>query len=128
MAFSAAVAGSLLYAVRSDDRAGRALLWGFELTLAAATAGLRVRAGRHFISDVVVGAVVGSGLGIGIPLLHLRDRGAYSPRAEEWAAMAGGLLAGGLLAALAPFEPTVPVTLAPLALEDGAGVSLAGAF
>jgi len=127
-AFAAAVAGSYLFAVRSDDSGARATLWGVELALAAATAGLRVRAGRHFISDVVVGAVVGAGLGVAIPLLHLRDRGDYVPRAEEWAAMAGGVAAGGLFAALAPFEGTVPVTLAPMALEDGGGLMLAGGF
>jgi membrane-associated phospholipid phosphatase len=42
---------------------------------AAATAWLRVAADRHWLSDVVVGAGVGTAVGLGVPLLVLRPAG-----------------------------------------------------
>ncbi len=50
---------------------GEAWPWiagGFGLAAATATAVLRVTAGVHFPSDVVVGALMGSGIGIAVPL------------------------------------------------------------
>ncbi len=44
--------------------------WGVQLGLAGATAHLRVRAGKHFPSDVIVGSLVGSTIGVVVPLLH----------------------------------------------------------
>jgi membrane-associated phospholipid phosphatase len=31
---------------------------------------LRVEAGKHFYTDVLVGAVVGSAIGVAVPMLH----------------------------------------------------------
>jgi membrane-associated phospholipid phosphatase len=58
IAFASAVAGAQLFAVRSRSTAARAAVWGIELAFAAATANLRVRAGQHYYSDVVVGSIV----------------------------------------------------------------------
>ena len=45
---------------------------GVGLAAAATTGVLRVAAGAHFPSDVVVGALVGTSLGLAVPLLHRR--------------------------------------------------------
>lgn len=38
--------------------------------LAATTASLRVVAGKHFYSDVIVGSAIGTAIGATVPLLH----------------------------------------------------------
>lgn len=52
------------------------------LTLGAATTGvvamLRVRAGQHFPTDVITGAIVGASLGVLIPDVHLNTRARLS--------------------------------------------------
>ncbi|MBC8155765.1 MAG: phosphatase PAP2 family protein [Bacteroidetes bacterium] len=48
------------------------LVWGGTLTLASVTAVSRYRAGLHYPTDLVVGAVFGSLVGWGIPRLHQR--------------------------------------------------------
>jgi membrane-associated phospholipid phosphatase len=124
-AFAAAVAGSYLYAAESDQVRSRAALWGVELALATATASFRVRAGKHFYSDVIAGAVLGAGAGWLIPRLHESGE-AYAPRPLELYAMAGGVLVGALGSQVVPLESHVSVV--PLALERGAGVGLIGSF
>src|SRR5262245_33705083 len=57
-AFAAAAAGGALFATRETDVRARALVWGASVASAAMTADLRVRAGRHFYSDVVFGAAI----------------------------------------------------------------------
>jgi membrane-associated phospholipid phosphatase len=98
--FSASVAGAYLFAQSTSDYNARATVWGVELALAAATADLRTRAGKHFYSDVLVGAAVGSGLGVLIPYLHGGPKVHLAKR--EWAAIVLGLLAG---VALGEFMP-----------------------
>lgn len=46
------------------------LIWGTTISAASLTAYARVKAGRHFFSDVFVGAVVGSAVGYLIPQTH----------------------------------------------------------
>jgi membrane-associated phospholipid phosphatase len=133
-AFAAAVAGSYLFASSSGDREINALVWLFEMTLAGATANLRVRAGRHFYSDVVTGAVVGSAIGFLVPALHA-DGDLYRPSGLEWAALAGGVVLGVGVSQLLPVDSTVgvpllpeSVRLVPMADERGTGMALAGWF
>ena len=98
--YSASVAGAYLFAQSTSDLNARATVWGVELALAAATADLRTRAGMHFYSDVLVGATIGTGLGVLIPYLHGGPRLQLSKR--EWAAIVLGTLAG---VALGEFMP-----------------------
>jgi membrane-associated phospholipid phosphatase len=42
-------------------------LWGIGLPLAAATSYLRMAGDMHYLSDVVVGALVGAGVGLTVP-------------------------------------------------------------
>jgi membrane-associated phospholipid phosphatase len=131
-AFAAATAGSLLYGYGSTDTRARAILWGIEMSLASATGVERVRAGKHFVSDVVVGALVGSAMGIAVPKLHLRDssKSSVSMLWQEWAAVGGGLVLGTTTALLLPKFPSraSSVQVSPISTESGAGVQLAGTF
>lgn len=48
-------------------------IWAGGYALAAATGYLRIAADKHWTSDVVIGALVGVGVGLAIPLLVHRD-------------------------------------------------------
>ena len=48
----------------------KTLVWASSLTLAAGVGALRVVAGKHYPTDVVVGAVVGAGVSFGVLKLH----------------------------------------------------------
>lgn len=98
--FSASVAGAYLFAQSTSDSTARAAVWGTELALAGATADLRTRAGKHFYSDVLVGAVVGSGLGVLVPYLHGGPRVRLSKL--EWLAIVLGPLVGIAVGELLP--------------------------
>jgi hypothetical protein len=131
-AFTAAIAGSLLYAESAPTPAAKLVVWGSELALAGATANLRIRAGKHYYSDVVVGAMVGSGLGILIPALH---GGAYTPDGVEMLTAGGGLLVGIVASQLVPQRMDVPRShaattwsLSPWAGPSALGLSASGAF
>ena len=128
--FTAAVAGSYLYAQVASDRTSRAVVWGFELALAGATSDLRTRAGKHFYSDVIAGAIVGAGVGFLVPYLH--GGPAYHPSAGEWAAIAAAPVVGVVLAELMPAKASVTVPLGTVALPwiapGGGGLLLARQF
>jgi membrane-associated phospholipid phosphatase len=100
-AFAAAIGGSYLFTAAHPGSSANPWLWGIESAMATATAIWRIRAGKHFYSDVAVGAVVGSALGIGIPLL---EGVRYRPSATEMAFAGSGMLVGGLAAVIAPFQ------------------------
>lgn len=136
MAFSAATAGSILFALSSDSEGAKAAVWGTEMALAGATSVMRVRAGKHFSSDVLVGALAGTAIGVVVPALHTGSL--YRPSALEWGAMVGGLGFGTLLARAFPLDDQVDplgkvgrlhsLKVAPLATSHGGGLSLAAKF
>jgi membrane-associated phospholipid phosphatase len=102
--FCAAVAGSWLYAQSSSDTTLRTIAWATSLTLAGATADLRVRAGKHFPSDVLAGAALGSAIGYAIPRLHYWGRGTRKLTTPEWVAIVLAPIAGLLLGQVLPLE------------------------
>jgi hypothetical protein len=133
-AFAAAIGGSYLFAAAHPEGMAKSYLWGVESAMATATAILRIRAGKHFYSDVAVGMVVGSAMGIGVPLLEGVH---YRPTATEMAFAGGGALIGGLAAVVAPFEEDAAVVLGATRLRiqvvpafstRAAGVSAMGSF
>ena len=71
--FAAATAYAYLFGVRHPRSPWRAAVWALGEGLAAMDGALRVTAGYHFPSDVLVGAAVGTTLGVLIPWLHTRD-------------------------------------------------------
>ncbi len=105
-AFSGAVAGGYLFAQGTDDIKARTAVWVLGLGLAGATADLRVRAGKHFYSDVLVGAGVGSALGAVVPYLHYRGRPRHSLSRAEWVAIVLAPLAGFALGQALPLAPS----------------------
>jgi membrane-associated phospholipid phosphatase len=136
MGFGAAVAGAYLFGAGHADPHARAAVWGLGLTSAAFTANLRVRAGKHFYSDVLVGAIVGSAIGYAVPALHVSPRSpgapAYSPNGGDLALGAAGILVGTLASELIPLgrasegaEPGRGYAVAPMPLEHGAGLAFA---
>ncbi len=101
-AFTALVSGALVFSsTHEDDDEERYAFWGVQSALAAATAHLRVRAGKHYYTDVLVGALVGAGVGLLVPYAAgVR----YRLDAGDWAALGGGLVVGGGLALVVPSD------------------------
>jgi membrane-associated phospholipid phosphatase len=110
-AFAAAVGGSYLFSLGPNDEKAKAVVWLLQVGLATTTAGLRVRAGKHFYSDVTVGALSGSAVGILVPALHAGASGMRMPTSIEWGGMAGGLILGTVATWLLPLDSDV---IAPL--------------
>jgi membrane-associated phospholipid phosphatase len=82
--FAAATAYAYLFGVRHPRSPWRAAVWALGEGLAAMDGALRVTAGYHFPSDVLVGAAVGTTLGVLIPWLHTRETaGDAGPGATE---------------------------------------------
>ena len=52
------------------DSKWRHLVWGVAATAPAITGYLRVRAGKHYPSDVITGYIVGAGIGVLVPHFH----------------------------------------------------------
>jgi membrane-associated phospholipid phosphatase len=102
-AFCAATAGAYLAGVSTTSSGARALAWGGGFAVAAAAANLRVRAGKHFYSDVVIGAIIGTAIGYVVPALHA-DKAPYVPRIEDVGAAVAGVLGGSLVSELLPLE------------------------
>jgi membrane-associated phospholipid phosphatase len=122
LAFAAAAAGGWTYAADNDDTTARAAVWFGGATVAGATAVLRIRAGKHYPSDVAMGAVIGIA-GVAVPAIAYPD---VDLRGTEIAAMAGGVLLGAGLASVIPFprDSATTVDVAPLALRGGGGLAV----
>lgn len=71
--FAAAMFLGEVYASLHPDDGARHWVRAGGLTAAAATAWLRVHAGRHFPSDVIAGAALGALVGWAVPRLHEVD-------------------------------------------------------
>jgi membrane-associated phospholipid phosphatase len=71
-AFAVGMAYATTFSLRHPDSGYRYLVYGAVVVGGGTTGLLRVLGGKHFPSDVVVGALVGSAVGIGVPLLHRR--------------------------------------------------------
>lgn len=69
-------------------------VWGAGMTLAAATSYLRVAGDKHYLTDVLTGAALGTAAGIALPrLLHPRKDGASASTAAVTAAPLGVVVA-----------------------------------
>lgn len=68
--FSASMASTY-----SNNNLVKALSWGSAAALPAVTGYLRMKAGKHFLTDVVTGYVVGGAVGYLIPKLHENKKG-----------------------------------------------------
>lgn len=70
------------------------LVWGTGLSLAAGTGYLRIAADKHYATDVLVGMIVGSAVGVGLPLAFHSP--ADAPAARVAPSGAGPVQATGL--------------------------------
>lgn len=68
--FAAGVMTAIMYEDYFPDSQYRTHVWIASLGLASSVAILRVTSGAHFPSDVITGAIIGSGIGYMIPYLH----------------------------------------------------------
>lgn len=64
--------GAKVFADYSDNNTHKALVWTGAAILPAVVGYLRVRAGRHFPTDVITGYLVGGAIGYLVPFLHKR--------------------------------------------------------
>lgn len=71
-AFTAAVFTGYTYGLKHPGSKAVPYVWAGSLGTAAAVGGLRIAAGKHFPSDILAGAAVGSLFGYLVPRLHLR--------------------------------------------------------
>lgn len=77
-AFTAATVGATLLTLKLRERrtpwarAAIGVTWVLSLGAATSVATLRVLAGRHYPTDVLAGAALGSVIGVSVPLLHVR--------------------------------------------------------
>jgi membrane-associated phospholipid phosphatase len=69
-AFSVAAFSSALYATRHSQGYSKYVFTAGAFSIASSVAILRVMAGKHYPSDVIVGALVGSFIGWLVPALH----------------------------------------------------------
>lgn len=122
MSFAAATSGALAMTLRTDDLPPRLWVWGLGMAAASATATLRVRAGRHYPSDIVVGMLAGVGMGALFPLLHAG--GDVPLRAEELGVAVGGLGAGVAFALLWPLPSMPPLAVGPADPAGGVRATL----
>lgn len=67
LAFAVATAAGTVTTLRGYRLAP--LVWGAGMTMAVSVGYLRIAADKHYFSDVMTGAVVGSIIGVGVPLI-----------------------------------------------------------
>ncbi|HLU68397.1 MAG TPA: phosphatase PAP2 family protein [Kofleriaceae bacterium] len=95
LAFSLATSAGAVATIRGYRAAP--LVWGAGLTLAAATGWLRIAADKHYATDVLTGAAIGSAIGLAVPLLLRRAPGGErAPRVGVAPLPGGGLVSAGL--------------------------------
>ena len=61
-----------MYNDHHPNSPARPFVWGIAATIPAVTGYLRIKGGKHYLSDVIIGYIVGAGIGILIPELHRR--------------------------------------------------------
>lgn len=94
-AFALTVAAGTVSQLRGYKNAW--MVWAFALPLAATVPYFRMAADKHYLSDVIVGSLVGAAFGVGIPLLHGRATDGAPATASQVSlgAMPGGISIAG---------------------------------
>lgn len=70
LSFAAASFTTFMYCQYFPDSRFKSLVIAGSYSLAATTAGLRIASGNHFMTDVLCGAAVGTGIGFLVPLVN----------------------------------------------------------
>jgi len=76
-AFAVGLAYAQTFALRHPRSPMRFVVYGAAVAIASGIGALRVLAGQHFPSDVLVGAAAGSVFGMVLPWLHVRSPGSH---------------------------------------------------
>jgi hypothetical protein len=74
ISFASVVFLSKVYGDYFPDSEWKPYIWGVSLGIAATVGYLRIAAGKHFLTDVLVGAIVGSAIGYLIPKIHEKSK------------------------------------------------------
>jgi membrane-associated phospholipid phosphatase len=74
-AFASTVFLSAVYSDYFPGSKWKAPVWGISLSAAALTGYLRYRAGKHFPTDILTGAAIGSAAGYFVPYFHRHNDG-----------------------------------------------------
>ncbi len=92
LAFAVASSAGMVNTLRGYRLAP--LVWGVGMTMAVSVGYLRIAADKHYFSDVMTGAVVGSIIGVGIPLIfHAAGSSSSSANPNPPSASSQALLA-----------------------------------
>jgi len=89
-AFAAAVFLGTTYSKLHPESAARKWVWAGSITAATAVGYFRYRAGKHFPTDIITGAVIGASFGYLVPKLH--ETGAVYVAPSEGGAALGVVL------------------------------------
>jgi membrane-associated phospholipid phosphatase len=73
MSFTSMVFFSTIYSTYYPDSKAKPYLWAGSILLASSVGYLRIASGKHFLTDVLFGAIVGSAIGYFIPKIHETD-------------------------------------------------------
>lgn len=94
IAFAMATSFAYVFQARHPRSKWVAPVWALGMSLASVTGVARVAAGKHFWTDVIVGAAVGTSIGLLVPALH---RNASAPRVAFAPSRTGAMvvLSGG---------------------------------
>lgn len=84
MAFASAVFFAKTYCQANPNSKYKPLVWGSAMSLATAVAGLRVASGKHYLTDVVGGAVLGTVIAYVVFNLHLKKKKKKSKNKSFW--------------------------------------------
>ena len=129
LSFAALTSGAMLYQPTTTSTRARAGVWAGAGALGAATGVLRIRAGQHFPTDVMVGAAVGTAFGIG--LTYALAPGEPTLDGTDLGMFAAGVAVGAIAAAVVPMPSDVrlPLGVRSLAVTptlgaDGAGLAI----
>ena len=91
LAFAVATSAGMINTLRGYRLAP--LVWGAGMTMAVSVGYLRIAADKHYFSDVMTGAVVGSIIGVGVPLLFHSASSSSSSNPNPPSASSQALLA-----------------------------------
>lgn len=95
VSFGSAVFASTVFGHYFPVSRLKPVVWAGSLALATTTAVLRYEAGKHYPTDILVGAAVGSAIGWLVPYLHQR-KPAFRRTTQQWRASpwSNGLASG----------------------------------
>lgn len=106
IAFALATSSGTVATLRGYDAAP--IVWGAGLSMAAAVGYLRIAADKHYLTDVLTGVVVGSLVGVGVPMVFHGRRSDDAPTPA--AAAPGAATAGASPLSLSPPPAAAPLT------------------